>query len=115
MIGKGRFKVKITSSYNPYDYFYNLIIRVGRQDTLDGIVDLCLRNMEKTHSKRAILVLQFNDSIDTLEHAAISLEVDELDYIALGELEDGTKVLLVPVVLGDNGIDFVGTYFKVGL
>jgi hypothetical protein len=105
MVGKGRFKVKITSSYDAQDY---LLIRVGRRDTLDDIMNLCLRNMEKTHSKKATLVLHFNDSMDALEHATFGEAKDVIEYPALGELEDGTKVLLVPVVLGDDGIRFVG-------
>lgn len=113
MIGIGRFKVKITSSFDgPNEY---LIISVGRQDTIDDIVELCLRNMMIKPSKKAILVLQSNDSIDMLKYATISLDGNELEYAALGELEDGTKVILVPVVLGDNGIEFVRTYFKAGL
>ena len=105
MIGKGRFKVKITSSFDAQDF---LLIRVDRRDTLDDIMDLCLRNMEKTHSKRAILVLYSNDSIDKLEHVAFGEAKDVIEYPAFGELEDGTKVLVVPVVFGDNGIRFVG-------
>lgn len=113
MIGIGRFKVKITSSFDgPNEY---LIISVGRQDTIDDIVELCLRNMMIKPSKKAILVLQSNDSIDKLEHATFGEAKDVIEYPALGELEDGTKVILVPVVLGDNGIEFVRTYFKAGL
>lgn len=105
MIEIGRFKIKTTLSCDAQDY---LLIRVGRRDTLDGIMDLCLRNMEKTHSKKSALVLEFNDSVDTLEHATFGEAKDVIEYPAFGELEDGTKVLVVPVVFGDNGIRFVG-------
>ena len=113
MIGLGRESISITSSF---DAGSRLIVKFSRQDTINDIEGLCLKNMRQTHIKKAILIIETNDSIDTIKSATISRSLkNELEYVALGELEDGTKVLLVPVVLGDNGIEFVGVDFKVGL
>jgi hypothetical protein len=68
--------------------------------------------MLKMHVKKAIMIIEVNDSKDILKSASLSVTGD-LEYGALGETEAGKKVMLVPVVLGDNGIEFIGVDFIV--
>lgn len=83
---------------------------------IDILEKTCLKEMIQSNSKKAILIIlpNTNRAFLVIEDESVSI-VGDLENPALGETEDGTKVILVPVVLGDNGIEFVRTYFKAGL